>query len=248
MYRQVIISLFMSIVLLGSTGCFSSRPEDIEAFLKPGQVNVSADKYILQPPDEILVQCSKVPELHLQAQVIRADGKVSFEALGEFQASGLTPLELSEAIKQKATSLYALPEEHPVDVRVSVSKSPIYYVLGQVYQAGPRISTGRDTLLTAISAARLNPMSWQERIQVIRPSSVEGKRAKIFEINFDKMTIHGDTSKNVLLEAGDIVFVPPTPLAAVALMLEEFLRPIGRIFSTVYMYERIEYMSDQDRY
>ena len=67
-------------------------------------------------------------------------------------------------------------------------------------------------------------------------------------LHFDKMTIHGDTSKNVLLEAGDIVFVPPTPLAAVALMLEEFLRPIGRIFSTVYMYERIEYMSDQDRY
>ncbi len=245
MYRQLVLSLLLSIFLLGIAGCFSSRPEDIEAFLKPDQVNVTADKYILHPPDVIEVQCSRVPELHLQSQTIRADGKVSFESLGEFEASGLTPAELCEAIRKKATSLYSLPGEHPVDVRISVSRSRVYYVLGQVIEPGPRVSTGRDTLLTAVSAARLNAMAWQERIQVIRPSSIEGKRARIFEVNFDDMAIHGDTTKNVLLEDGDIVFVPPTPLAAVALMIEEFLRPIGRIFSTVYMYERIEYMSDR---
>lgn len=244
MYRQAIISLLLSIFLLGIAGCFSSRPEDIEAFLKPDLVNVTADKYILHPPDEIEVHCTKVPEIHLQSQVIRADGKVTFEVLGEFQASGLTPAELSEAIKQKATSLYSLPGEHPVDVRISVSQSRVYYVLGQVYQPGPRVSTGRDTVLQAVSLAKLNAMAWQERIQVIRPSSIESERPRIFEINFDDMAIHGDTTKNVLLENGDIVYVPATPLAAVALLIEEFLSPIGRIFSTVYMYERIEYMSD----
>ncbi|MHC4213342.1 MAG: polysaccharide biosynthesis/export family protein [Planctomycetota bacterium] len=245
MYRQVVISLLLSIFLLGIAGCFSSRAEDIEAFLKPDQVNVTADKYILHPPDEIEIQCSKVPELHLQIQVIRADGKVSFEALGEFDASGLTPAELCEAIKKKAASLYSLPGEHPVDVRITVSRSRVYYVLGQVYEPGPRVNTGRDTVLTAVSSARLNAMAWQERIQVVRPSSIEGKRARIFEFNYDHMAIHGDTTKNVLLEDGDIVYVPATPLAAVALMIEEFLRPIGRIFSTVYMYERIEYMSER---
>ncbi len=246
MYRQAIITLLLSIFLLGIAGCFSSRSGDIEAFLKPDQVNVTADKYILHPPDEIEVHCAKVPEIHLQSQIIRADGKVTFEVLGEFQASGLTPLELAEAIKEKATSLYALPGEHPVDVRISFSRSRVYYVLGQVVQPGPRISTGRDTVLTAVSVAKLNAMAWQERIQVVRPSSIEGKRPKIFEVNFDHMAIHGDTTKNVLLEAGDIVYVPPTPLAAVALVIEEFLRPIGRIFSTVYMYERIEYYSDRN--
>ena len=68
MYRQVIISLLLIIVLSGTAGCFSSRPEDIAAFLKPEQVNVTADKYILHPPDEIEVHCSKVPEIHLQSQ------------------------------------------------------------------------------------------------------------------------------------------------------------------------------------
>jgi polysaccharide export outer membrane protein len=245
MYRQVIITLLLSIFLLGIAGCFSSRPEDIAAFLKPDQVNVTFEKYILQPPDAIEIHSKNVPEVHLQNQVIRADGKVTFEGLGEFQAAGLTPAELSEAIRQKAASLYALPGEYPVDVRISVSRSSVYYVLGQVGRPGSRISTGRDSVLTAVAEAGLNAMAWQERIQVIRPSNIKGKRAKIFEFNFDHMAIHGDTSKNVLLQEGDIVFVPPTPLAAVALMLEEFLRPIGRVFSTAYMYERIEYMQDR---
>ena len=96
------------------------------------------------------------------------------------------------------------------------------------------------------SLAQLNAMAWQERIQVVRPSSTEGKRPRIFEFNFDDMAIHGDTTKNILLEPGDIVYVPATPLAAVALLIEEFLSPIGRIFSTVYMYERVQYM--QERY
>jgi polysaccharide export outer membrane protein len=246
MYRQVIISLLLSVFLLGFAGCFSSRPEDISAFLKPDQVNVTEEKYILQPPDVIAIHSKNVPEVHLQNQVIRADGKVTFEVLGEFQAAGLTPGELSEAIKQRASLLYTLPGEYPVDVRISVSKSSVYYVLGQVYSSGPRVSTGRDTVLTAVAAAKLNPMSWQERIQVIRPSSIKGERAKIFEVNFDHMIVHGDTTKNVLLEPGDIVYVPATPLAAVALMIEEFLRPVGRIFSTYYMYERIEYVSGEN--
>ena len=58
-------------------------------------------------------------------------------------------------------------------------------------------------------------------------------RPKIFEIDYDRMIAHGDLGKNVLLEQADIVFVPPTPLAAVAMKVEEAVRPIGRAFSTV---------------
>jgi hypothetical protein len=49
------------------------------------------------------------------------------------------------------------------------------------------------------------------------------------------MVAHGDASKDVLLQEGDIIFVPPTVLAGIALKLEEFLTPIGRAFSTVWV-------------
>ncbi|MCG8688908.1 MAG: hypothetical protein MI892_28825, partial [Desulfobacterales bacterium] len=48
------------------------------------------------------------------------------------------------------------------------------------------------------------------------------------------MRIRGDLAKDVLLLEGDILYVPPTPLAKVAMVLEEFLRPVARAFQTQY--------------
>ena len=83
------------------------------------------------------------------------------------------------------------------------------------FSPGPKPYTGRDSVMTAISAAQPNPMAWLERIQVIRPSGDEKVKAKIFEVDFDRMAAHGELGKNVLLQEGDIIYVPPTILAAV---------------------------------
>ncbi len=232
-YQTFFVQAFLLVCLVALSGCFSSRPEDIEAFVKPMQTNVTAENYILQPPDGIMVYCTKVPEIHQQVQTIRPDGKVTFEALGEIQAAGKTPEELAELLKEKIMLLYALVGDNPVDVRVVTYRSKVYYVLGQVYVPGPKVYTGRDTFLFAIAEAQPNPMAWIERIQVIRPSSDGLSAPKIFEVNLDRMIAHGEIDKNVLLQEGDIIYVPPTVLAAVALKLEEFMRPIGRAFSAV---------------
>jgi hypothetical protein len=47
------------------------------------------------------------------------------------------------------------------------------------------------------------------------------------------MIAHGDTSKNVLLQEGDIVFVPATIFGSFGLMIEELLSPVRQVFSTV---------------
>ena len=232
-YIRIFSRVVLVAFLVGLTGCFSSNPADIAAFAKPAQVAVTAEGYILQPPDQIEIYCSKVPEVHLQSQQIRPDGKVAFEALGEIQAAGKTPKELADIMAEKIMLLYALTGDNPVDVRIVAYRSKVYYVLGQVYYQGPRQATGRDTVLTALAQARPTTLAWVERVQVIRPSADKKIKPKIFEFNYDKMIAHGDTSKNVLLQEGDIVYVPPTVLAAIGLKMEELLSPIGRAFSTV---------------
>ncbi len=218
-------------------GCFNSNPEDIKAFVRPKEAAVGEEGYILQPPDEIEISCSKVPEIHLQRQQIRPDGMVTFEALGEVRAAGRMPRELAYELGQKASLLYALNVENPVDVRVVAYESRVFYVLGEVYFPGPKVATGRDTVLTALAQARPTVLAWLNRIQVIRPSANKKVKPKIFEINYKKMIAKGDTSKNVLLQEGDMIYVPPTVLAGVALKIEEFVRPIGRAFSTVNIVE-----------
>jgi polysaccharide export outer membrane protein len=234
-YIRTITALILSVVMISLAGCFSSRPEDIEAFLRPYQVQVTSEKYVLQPPDEIEVHCAKVPEINMQRQRIRPDGKVSFEAIGEVEAAGKTPAEVADGLKQKAAQLYTLPGDSPIDVRIVAYASKVYYVLGQVDRPGPKVYSGRDTVLNALAQAGANPMAWEERVQVIRPSADESVRPKIFEVNFDRMIVHGDTTKDVLLQDGDIIYVPPTVLAAVAMKIEEVIRPIARAFSGYYI-------------
>ena len=233
--RSIFILLLFNVIV---SGCFSSTPNDIHSFLMPYQVDTTTSEYVLQPPDEIYVSCSKVPIVHDQRQKIRPDGKISFEDIGEIEAAGKTPEQLAEDIKLKVIQLYKLMNDNPIDVRISYYQSKFYYVLGQVNSPGPRIYTGRDTALKAISLAEPNPMAWIERIQVIRPSTDKKVKAKIFEINFDHLIAHGDASKNVLLQEGDIIYVPPTILGWMALKVEEVIRPIARAFSGIYTVRR----------
>ncbi len=230
----------LTLIMISLSGCFSSNPKDIVAFSKPYEVDVTSDKYVLQPPDEIVVYCAKVPEIHDQKQKIRPDGKVSFEGIGELVAAGKTPQELANDLRMKVLDLYKSEHvvEKAIDLRIFSYQSKVYYVFGQVYEPGPRIYTGRDSVLTALALAQPNPMAWIERIQVIRPSDNQNMKPKIFELNLDRLMAHGDTSKNVLLQEGDIIYVPPTILGWMALKIEEAIRPIARAFSGIYTVRR----------
>ena len=237
-YSWIISVAILTLIMISQTGCYSSHPKDIEAFLMPDKVDVTAEDYVLQPPDEVEVRCSRVPEIDQQRQRIRPDGKISFETLGEIEAAGRTPEQVANILRAKVLELYKLEGEKPIDIRIVAFQSKVFYVLGQVMSPGPKIYTGRDTALTAIAHARLNPMAWKERIQVIRPSRDKSIKPKIFEVNFKRMVVHGDTSKDVLLQEGDIIYVPPTVLAVVALKIEEALRPIARAFSGAYIMQQ----------
>ncbi|OHB76603.1 MAG: hypothetical protein A2Z25_06050 [Planctomycetes bacterium RBG_16_55_9] len=234
----LLIVLLLTVLL---TGCFSSNPQDIEAFTMPYMAEVSSSSYVLSPPDVIEVHCSRVPEIDLQEQQIRPDGRVSFEGVGEMDAAGKTPAQVANELRDKILEFYkeSLIGERPVDVRVVAFRSKRYYVLGEVAFPGAQAYSGRDTVLGAIAlAGSPTVLAWQERIQIIRPARGENGRPRIFEVNFDRMAAHGDMSKNVLLEEGDIIFVPPTILAAAAMKIEEFIRPIARAFTGYYITTR----------
>lgn len=231
--NALLLTLGLAVLPIAGTGCFSSSPEDIKAFTIPSTVDVSVDRYVLQPPDAIEVRSQDVPELHLITQRIRPDGMISFEGIGEIRAAGKTPGELAEDLRQRVAPLYNLTTDYPVDVRITTYKSKSYYVLGQVSHRGGKDFTGRDTVLDAVANARPTNIAWLERVQIIRPSSDENSPPKVFEVNFDRLRAHGDASKNVLLQEGDIVYVPTTVLGWVGLKVGELLSPIGQTFSTV---------------
>jgi polysaccharide export outer membrane protein len=237
-FLQTTLTVLLMLLLILS-GCSSSNSKNnILAFAKPNEIDTTTEKYVLEPPDEVEIRCSKVPEIHMHRQKIRPDGKISFEGLGEIQAAGKTPAELTALLYEKITSLYTLPEQNPIGVGVVAYQSKFYYVLGEVERPGPKVYTGRDSALMAIAAANPTALAWDKRIQVIRPSSDMNTKPKVFELNFKKMIAHGDTSKNVLLQEGDIIYVPPTILASLGKTVQEVVAPITSTFSTINVIQR----------
>jgi polysaccharide export outer membrane protein len=235
-YTRAITLAILSLLTISMAGCFSSNPADIEAFLMPSKVNVTSRNYIMQPPDEIEIHCSRVPEIDMQRQQIRPDGRISFEAVGELDVAGKTPAQVATALKGKILELYQIEGDNPIDVRIVAFRSKRYYVFGQVASPGAQVCSGRETVIGALALAGSPTVTaWVERIQIIRPSSNKDVRPKIFEFNFDRAAAHGDATKDVLLQEGDIIYVPPTILAAAAMKIEEFIRPIARAFSGYYL-------------
>jgi polysaccharide export outer membrane protein len=230
-------TLSMAVVLVCATllaGCYA-KPENIQAWTKPYETNVTADHYVVQPPDELELRCAQVPEVNLQRQRVRPDGKISFEVLGDFEVAGKTPEEISVDVGARVKEHYTLSEDHAVDVRIAVFASHVYYVLGQVTRPGPRNYTGRDSTLTTISEAQPNSLAWQRRVQVVRPAGQEGTEPLVFELDYKKMIARGDTTKDVLLQEGDIVYIPPTVLASIGMVIEEFISPVARAFYGAYL-------------
>ena len=236
---RILTFVVLTSMCFGSSGCLPSNPKDIEAFLKPYEVDVNSTNYILHPPDEIEVHCAKVPEINLQRQIIRPDGKISFESLGEIKVAGKTPAQVAALLHNKAKELYNLTGQSPVDVRVAAFRSKVYYVLGEVAKPGPQVYTGRDTVLTAVASANILITAWEENMRVIRPSEKKDQKPRIFKVNLHDMMMRGDVSKNVLLHEGDIIYIPPTILAAIGNIVAELVRPIGLALSPVLTAARI---------
>lgn len=231
--KPIYLNVLLALISVGLSGCFSSNPEDIKAFLRPDQAEVTMDTYVLHPPDVITIISSKIPEFSRGSsgssigltQQIRPDGRISVESVGEIMVAGKTPRQVAQIISDKMSELYKLSSDYPVDVRVT-NQSKWYYVLGQVNNPGAQIFTGRETTLSAIAKAVPNVRAWEEVTQVIRPSLALDEKPKIFALNFKRMIEHGDMSKNVLLQEGDIIYVPPTILGSIGLTIEEIVGPM----------------------
>ena len=221
--RSLVFCLAASLGVF-SFGC-SEKNEDIVSFLKAHEHVVSGNRYVLAPPDVIQIHAPVSSEVNGSTRQIDPQGNISLKLLGEVKVAGLTPEEAAAKIKRLLDRYYVDPQ---VSVEVRGYNSKNVYVMGEVVRKGPYVYTGRDTLLDVLAKAHPTFLGWRAKIEVIRPDPVTKERKKLV-VDLDKMIREGDPSMNVLLEEGDVVYVPPTPLAWVGLRVRELLYPVEPI-------------------
>jgi len=219
------IKAVLLVLLAACAGC-ANRHEDLLQFLKEHEHLTTATEYRVGIPDSIGISAPHVLEIDGENQTIGVDGKISLRLLGAVRVVDLTPKEIAAKLQELLRPYYQDPK---VQVVVTDYASKKYYMFGEVERPGPRPYTGKDSLIDALGAAGLTFVAWRSQVQVIRPSPNVDQAVKI-RADLDKMVQDGDTRLNILLEPGDIVYVPPTPLGWLGHRVRELLYPFTPIY------------------
>jgi protein involved in polysaccharide export with SLBB domain len=222
------------------TGC-SSAPKDpqqpkqpaapkegaslkLNQWLSQQNFDVPDAIYRVAPPDKIRIAAPGIKEIDGQEAVVRPDGKLELNLVGEVQVGGLTPAEISEVIAQKLATYYKA-ETLDVSVQITEFKSQHFYVFGQVDEPGVKAYTGRDTLLRALADAKLNEKAWPQMIVLVRPNEDLNVKQRV-TVDVKEMYENGSSKQNFMIESGDVIYVPLSPMAKLEETAKKVFMPI----------------------
>ena len=178
----------------------SAQARQAPAAAAAAEATVS-NAYVIGPSDVLAITIWKEPTLS-GTILVRPDGMVSLALLGDVQAAGLTPLQLSDQI---STKLKKYIQDPNVSVVVSQIHSKVVYLLGEVMKRGPVEMTPGMTLLEAISSAGgLTDFANQKKIYILRTDGGPRQRMPVHY----KEALKGDSTLNLVLKPGDTIVVP----------------------------------------
>jgi len=220
--------MMLALYALTSVGCTKTYT-DYSSFIAEPRPIVTATDYRMAPPDRVQVYSKRVREINGHREMISPDGKLTLPLLGRVFVAGKTTEEVTLELELMAQEYY---EDADVSVRVVGYSSKKIFVFGEVSRPGPYAYNGANSILGTLSKAQPTRLADPSKIILLRPSP-DGELVRRMTIDMDKMVKEGDTLLNAVMEEGDIIYVPPTPLAAVALGFQQLLLPFQPIASTI---------------
>ena len=161
------------------------------------------NRYVIGPDDILAINVWKEPEVS-RTLPVRPDGNISLPLVGDLMASGLTPEQLQNEIRQQLITYLSNPE---VTVLVQEAKSQKFNVVGEVTKPGSYVLSGPMSVLDAIAlAGGLRDFAKETKIYVLRIDT-NGSRVRL-PFNY-KQVIRGSQLKaDVQLQPRDTIVVP----------------------------------------
>lgn len=162
-------------------------------------------EFVIGVSDQLRIRVWKNPELNTEIQV-RPDGTITMPLVGDVKADGLTPSQLTAAIT-KALAQYVKDESAVVTVAVVEVNSYKVTVSGAVMQPGIYGSRQYLTVADAIALAG-GPSRFASPADTVLIRKGPGNTSRRIPINYDQVVRGEFLQQNLVLLAGDVVFVP----------------------------------------
>jgi polysaccharide export outer membrane protein len=166
------------------------------------QDSTTSEIYLIGSDDVLDIQVWKNPDLS-RVVTVRPDGKISLPLLGDVQATGLTPPQLSESVATQLKEFYKEPPQ--VSVIVQQINSYTIYVLGEVRNPGKFVVKSGTSVVQAIAlAGGFGQFASTNKMRILRRSP-ENKEI-IIPVRY-KDILTGQQA-NVILRPDDSIIVP----------------------------------------
>lgn len=190
----------------------------------------SPQEYRIQAGDQLDIKFFYNPELN-EPVVVRPDGRITLQLARDIIASGLTPAQLTETLKQKYAGEIAHPE---ITVIVRTFTAQKVYVDGEVTKAGLVSLTEPMTVLQSVSqAGGFKETARTDEVIIARRSA--NNKLITMVVNLEKAIDGSDRAQDISLMPNDLIYVPKSHVANVNLWIDQYVRknipiPIGAGF------------------
>jgi polysaccharide export outer membrane protein len=194
-FQQVIAASTGRVLPIFGADLFNSTPS---TFAPVDNIPVTPD-YVIGPGDELLLQIwGQVNQRG--SFIVDRTGSISLPEVGTVHVAGLQFSQLSDFLKSQLGRVY---RNFDLNVNLGQLRSIQVFVVGQARQPGSYTIGSLSTLLNALFASGGPlPQGSLRDIQVKRGSET------ITHFDLYDLLLHGDKTKDVRLESGDVIFIP----------------------------------------
>lgn len=197
--------LIIAMLVLASALAGSAQSADKEktATPAPSAKSTTDPSYLIGTEDILAINVWHEAEMS-RAVPVRPDGKISLPLAGEFQAAGLTPAQLEEAIRTKLQTLMQNPQ---VTVMVQEVRSQRFSIMGEVNRPGAYPLNGKMSVLEAIAAAGgLRDFAKTKKMYILRRAS-DGSTTRV-KVDYKGLVEGKVDDPAMTLQPRDTVVVP----------------------------------------
>lgn len=178
--------------------------------------------YLVGPPDRLVVSVLPDPPV-VENVVVRPDGMITIQLVGDVPAGGKTTDQIAADIQNRISRF---KRGALVTVALGGAESALVTVLGEVRNPSTFPLTRQMRISEAIGTVG-GPTLFanEDDMQLVRP----GSPPKVIEVDLDAIR-DGDLRTNVQVYGGDILYVPPTALVSVGYFFQQLLFPFTPFF------------------
>ena len=211
--------LALACALLALAGCYynvTKEPVPLDA--RSSAVPAEPSAYYIRVADHLAIKFYQNDDLDEEV-IVRPDGKISLQLIGDVQAAGVQPTALAATIEDAYRSELSTP-------RVAVLVRELggrVYVGGEVGKPGVVPLTANLTLVQAVQeAGGFLPSAHLSQVVLIRRDS----NGQPVGFALDVRPVIGGIkpSDDVPLQPFDIAFVPPSKIADVNLWVKQYIK------------------------